>query len=146
MTTVTTRTAHWPEDEAAIHRVREAVFVIEQGIDPALEWDGQDALCTHVLAEIVEAEKRDAVGTGRLMPSGKIGRMAVLENHRDQGIGGQILAALVEAARAQGLTEVYLHAQSHALAFYERNGFVAHGDEFQEAGIPHKKMSQRIDE
>ena len=106
--------------------------------------DGNHQECTHVLAEVLIGAKRDAVGTGRLMPDGKIGRMAVLTEYRGKGIGGEILTALVEAAKSRGLHEVYLHAQSHAMAFYQRFDFVVEGDEFQEAGIPHLKMRQTI--
>jgi predicted GNAT family N-acyltransferase len=136
--------ASWPDDEDRIHRIRESVFVLEQGVPAELEWDGRDPVCTHVIAELFDGAKRDAVGTGRLMPNGKIGRMAVLGKYRGKGIGGQILNALVEAAKARGQHEVYLHAQSHALAFYQRFGFVAEGEEFQEAGIPHRKMHRNI--
>lgn len=141
---LTVRQAVWPQDEKLIHSIRKAVFVDEQGVPADLEWDGKDQECTHVLAEIIIGAKRDAVGTGRLMPDGKIGRMAVLSKYRGKGVGGEILTALVEAARARKLTEVYLHAQSHAMAFYQRFGFVVEGDEFQEAGIPHLKMRQTI--
>lgn len=141
---LTVRQAVWPRDEQLIHSIRKTVFVLEQGVPAELEWDGKDRECTHVLAEFVIGAKRDAVGTGRLMPDGKIGRMAVLSKYRGKGVGGEILSALVEAARVRGQQEVYLHAQSHAMAFYQRFGFVVEGDEFQEAGIPHLKMRQTI--
>lgn len=141
---VAVRPARWPEDEARIHQIREEVFVKEQGVPADLEWDGKDPACLHVIAELVDGAKRDAVGTGRIMPDGKIGRMAVLGKYRGKGIGGEILAALVEAARARGQHGVYLHAQSHALVFYQRFGFIAEGVEFQEAGIPHRKMRREI--
>jgi predicted GNAT family N-acyltransferase len=141
---IAVRLAQWPQDEARIHAIREEVFVKEQGVPADLEWDGKDPACLHVIAELTDAAKRDAVGTGRIMPDGKIGRMAVLGKYRGKGIGGEILAALVEAARARGQHDVYLHAQSHALAFYQRFGFTADGEEFQEAGIPHRKMHRDI--
>jgi len=143
--TVKVRLARWPEDEPRIHAIREEVFVKEQGVPAELEWDGKDPTCLHVMAESLDGAKRDAVGTGRIMPNGKIGRMAVLGKYRGKGIGGEILVALVEAARARGQHDVYLHAQSHALAFYQRFGFVADGEEFQEAGIPHRKMHRNIE-
>jgi predicted GNAT family N-acyltransferase len=140
-TEIRLRTADWGSDEGLLHRIRQQVFVHEQGVDPDLEWDGKDALCVHVIAYAGEDIKRDAVGTGRLMPDGKIGRMAVLREFRGRGIGGRILLALMDEARARGLQTTYLHAQTHALEFYERFGFIAVGEEFQEAGIPHRKMS-----
>ena len=131
------RLARWSEDEPAIRRVREAVFVHEQQVTPELEWDGLDDACLHAVAE---AENRDVIGTGRLHPGGKIGRMAVLRPWRHQGVGAAILATLVAEAQRRRQPEVYLHAQSQALDFYARQGFVAEGDEFDEAGIPHRLM------
>jgi len=139
-TRISVRRARWDADQAMLKHIRSQVFVEEQGIDPAIEWDGQDADCTHVLAYDGHDIKRDAVGTGRLSRTGKIGRMAVFKEHRGQGIGGRILVALMDEARADGLHSVYLHAQTHAQAFYQRFGFIAEGEEFLEAGIPHRKM------
>ncbi|MBT8136611.1 MAG: GNAT family N-acetyltransferase [Gammaproteobacteria bacterium] len=136
-----TRLAHWNEDRELIRRIRQTVFVIEQEVDPELEWDGLDAECIHALAGPSPA---DIVATGRLQYDGKIGRMAVLAAARGQGLGAAILDRLVEAAIATGLDEVYLHAQSHALAFYERHGFVAEGPEFDEANIPHRLMRRSL--
>jgi predicted GNAT family N-acyltransferase len=134
------RGAKWPSEQTVLKQVRQQVFVQEQGVDPDLEWDGKDPLCVHVIAMVGEDIKRDVVGTGRLMPDGKIGRMAVLKEFRGQGIGGGILLALMDEAWARGLRSVYLHAQSHALEFYGRFGFTAVGEEFREAGIPHRMM------
>jgi predicted GNAT family N-acyltransferase len=137
----TVRLADWQKDEAAIRRVREAVFVVEQAVPPELEWDGEDPQCVHAVAESPEC---DVIGTGRLLPHGKIGRMAVLADWRGQGIGTQILRLLVEEAKTRGLEELYLHAQTSALDFYARHGFVAEGDEFDEAGIAHRRMRCRL--
>ncbi|MCG6871211.1 MAG: GNAT family N-acetyltransferase [Gammaproteobacteria bacterium] len=137
MNEITVREACWPEDEPAIHHIREVVFVIEQRVEAELEWDGEDAHCRHVLA-------RDAagtpVGTGRLSATGKIGRMAVLKAYRGRGVGRQILQALLRLARDAGQREVYLHAQTRALDFYAAAGFRAEGEEFEEADIPHRRM------
>jgi predicted GNAT family N-acyltransferase len=128
--------ARWPEDADTLAAIRRAVFVDEQGVPPELEWDGRDADCAHVLALV----NRDPVGTGRLMPTGKIGRLAVLAASRRHGIGSRMLRRLVDLARERGLPEVYLHAQVSALPFYVAHGFVAEGDEFEEAGIAHRRM------
>ena len=135
------RLAHWSRDEAAIRRVRERVFVEEQHVPPDLEWDGLDGDCLHAVAEV---ENRDVIGTGRLHPGGKIGRMAVLRPWRHQGVGAAILAELVAEAQRRRQPEVYLHAQTRALEFYARHGFVAEGDEFDEAGIPHRLMRRTL--
>jgi len=122
-------------------RVRDAVFVVEQGVPPEIERDGWDQRSDHVLA--LDREGR-AVGTGRLLPDGHIGRMAVLPQWRGQGIGGRILASLIARAHARGMKRVVLNAQTHAVPFYARHGFAAFGDEFMEAGIPHVAMAREI--
>ncbi|UCC13911.1 MAG: GNAT family N-acetyltransferase [Gammaproteobacteria bacterium] len=135
------RIADWKVDREAIRNVRETVFVREQSVDPELEWDGLDAECVHAIAE---NRNRDVVGTGRLQLSGKIGRMAVLQPWRKLGVGTAILERLVESARETGIDEVFLHSQKAAIAFYARHGFVCEGDEFQEAGIPHRLMKRGL--
>ncbi|MEO0996949.1 MAG: GNAT family N-acetyltransferase [Pseudomonadota bacterium] len=118
-------------------RIRTAVFIIEQNVPEAEEWDGLDEVSTHFLAL---AEKRDTVGTARLEPTGKIGRIAVMESYRGCGIGSLLLRAAVREARRQRLDPIYMHAQTHAGAFYERHGFRRYGQPFLEAGIEHVKM------
>ena len=137
----TVRPADWPRDAAAVRTVRQAVFVVEQKVPPELEWDGNDAQCMHVLAEVDGVP----VGTGRLLPDGHIGRMAVLRPWRGQGVGSAMLAMLLELAQARGHTQAILHSQSHALDFYMRAGFRVTGDEFIEAGIPHRRMLKTLD-
>jgi predicted GNAT family N-acyltransferase len=95
----------------------------------------------HALAESATGE---AVGTGRLMPDGRIGRMAVLAAWRSRGVGAAMLEALMAEARRQGLREVYLHAQSRAKDFYLRHGYAIEGEEYLEAGIPHIGMRARL--
>lgn len=133
--------ADWERDRDALRAVREAVFVVEQGVPLELEWDEFDAVSTHVIAE--DADSR-AIGTGRLLPDGHIGRMAVLAPWRGRGIGDALLARLIEQARDIGMNELCLHAQSHAVPFYARHGFTCVGDEFIEAGIPHRLMRHRM--
>jgi predicted GNAT family N-acyltransferase len=133
--------ASWERDRAALESVRRSVFVIEQGVPESDEWDERDAPSLHVLA--VDA-KRDAVGTGRLEPTGKIGRVAVLPQYRGTGVGSAIVGHLVNQATELGFTQVYLHAQTAALDFYQRLGFRAEGPEFDEVGIPHRRMRRGI--
>ncbi len=137
MTDRYSRIADWDSDRKLIRRIRHEVFVIEQEVEPELEWDGKDPDCIHALAGLADDEM---VATGRLQPDGKIGRMAVLAPFRRQGLGDAILARLVEAALQSQMAGVYLHAQTHAMPFYERHGFHAEGPEFDEAGIPHRLM------
>jgi predicted GNAT family N-acyltransferase len=133
----TIRQASWPADLAALKAVRTKVFVAEQRVPEPLEWDGLDAAAVHALAFDTNDKP---VGTGRLLTTGQIGRMAVLERMRGAGVGGALLQALIDEARAQGLPECFLHAQTHALGFYARYGFCAEDEEFDEAGIPHRTM------
>ncbi len=142
MSGVRVRIADWDADREAIRQIREQVFVEEQSVPREIEWDGLDHECVHVIAE---SANRDPVGTGRLHRSGKIGRMAVLRPYRGQQVGTTILSCLLEAARSQGIATVYLHAQRRALAFYAAFGFLEEGDEFEEAGIPHRLMKRRVE-
>lgn len=135
--------ASWSADRSAIESIRRAVFVVEQRVPEEEEWDAADPTCHHVLAL---DPKRDAVGTGRLEPTGKIGRVAVLPQYRGSGVGTAIVSHLVNLASGLGLTRVYLHAQTTALGFYERLGFRVDGPEFDEVGIPHRRMCLGIEQ
>jgi predicted GNAT family N-acyltransferase len=127
----------WASGRGELERVRRAVFVDEQRIPEWEEWNEADARSLHLLARL----NRDPVGTGRLEPAGKIGRIAVIAGQRGRGIGTQILLRLLGEARRLGIREPYLHAQVQALPFYEKLGFQCEGDAFDEAGIPHVRMS-----
>ncbi len=128
--------APWSEAEAEARRIRFAVFVEEQGVPAELEMDDMDAQCVHALA----FEGNEAVGTGRLLPDGHVGRMAVLKAWRGRGVGAALLERLVKAARERGDREVLLSAQVHALGFYRAHGFSPYGEVYREAGIPHQAM------
>jgi predicted GNAT family N-acyltransferase len=132
------RPADWSTYRDKLRAIRRAVFIEEQGVPEALEWDELDAYCRHVLA--LAADDRE-IGTGRLTPDGRIGRMAVLREWRRRGVGSAILQNLLLHARKAGYKTVQLHAQTHALSFYARHGFTATGPEFLEADIPHRVMS-----
>ena len=127
----------WDQAGADARRIRELVFVLEQGVPLALEMDDQDATCDHALAR---AAGGVAVGTGRLLPDGRIGRMAVLAQWRGKGVGALLLHALMEQARRRGHALVRLIAQASAVGFYRRYGFEVSGAEFMEAGITHLPM------
>ncbi len=129
--------ARYPEDVESLRAVREPVFVIEQHCPLDEEWDDLDPQSRHVLA--IDAEGRP-IGTGRLAPHYRIGRMAVLAPARGSGVGAAILQHLIELARQSGVPEVTLSAQTHAIGFYERAGFVAEGEEYLDANIPHRLM------
>ena len=135
------RIADWKEMQPVLHRIRTVVFVEGQNVPPRIESDGRDAECAHVVAETAQGE---AIGTGRLMPDGRIGRMAVLEAWRNKGVGGAMLACLMREAKRLGHSEVYLHSQSHAKEFYLRHGYAVEGEEYYEAGIPHIGMRAKL--
>lgn len=125
-----------------LRSVRETVFVREQGVPLELEWDGLDPLCRHVIAR--DAEGRP-IGTGRLTPEHRIGRMAVLADWRGRGVGDALLLALIDEARRLGWREVSLHAQVSAIGFYARHGFLPCDARFVEAGIDHQSMRRLLD-
>lgn len=135
------RPADFERDAEALREIRIAVFCIEQDVPPELEWDGVDPRCEHALA--VDAGGR-AIGCGRLLPDGHIGRMAVLREWRGRGVGGALLEHFVALARRRGHTVARLNAQVHAIPFYRAHGFVVEGDEFEEAGIPHRAMARPL--
>jgi YbgC/YbaW family acyl-CoA thioester hydrolase len=137
------RVGSWAELGVDARPIRETVFVGEQSISIALEWDGADPEpdCIHAVAF---NRLGQALGTGRLLEhvpgTAKIGRMAVLPAARGTGVGAQVLEALMLAAKQRGFRQVLLHAQAAAIGFYRRAGFIARGTPFEEAGIQHQEM------
>jgi YbgC/YbaW family acyl-CoA thioester hydrolase len=138
------RCGDWKQLGALAGPIRQRVFVQEQGVPVELERDGRDAE-PGVVHAVVCNRLGQALATGRLLPVapgvGKIGRLAVLPAARGTGWGAMVLAGLLDAARAQGLTEVMLHAQADACGFYRRAGFQSTGPVFEEAGIAHQAMA-----
>jgi predicted GNAT family N-acyltransferase len=135
------RQAPWAADRESLYAVRFAVFVEEQNVPPELELDEEDERSVHVLALAADGT---AIGTGRLLRDGHIGRMAVLKAWRGRGVGGALMDHLLRLAATAGHRIVKLNAQTHAVGFYARHGFVAEGEEFMEAGIPHVVMTSRL--
>lgn len=141
MAPFTVERVSWQEGQDLLRPVREEVFVVEQAVPAELEWNEGDDECEHVVAL---DEARRPIGTGRIDGEGRIGRMAVVAARRGEGVGAALLGALVDLAVARGLRVVTAHAQTRAIGFYEREGFVAEGDEFMEAGIPHRLMRRLL--
>jgi predicted GNAT family N-acyltransferase len=137
----TLRGGTWTELWEQAYAIRHEVFVIEQGVPVELEMDEMDPVAWHVL--LSEAEGHP-VATGRLLPDGHIGRVAVRAEWRGQGVGRELMSALLEAARERGHESAHIHAQTDARRFYELLGFVAAGEVFMEAGIPHIEMSKHL--
>ena len=130
----------WADAMQAAWPIRKRVFIEEQGVPEDLELDEFDLTAQHALAYL----NSQCIGTARLASLagniGRIGRMAVLPAYRSEGIGSQLLNALIANGKAQGITQFELHAQLSAIPFYERFGFIAQGDIYDEAGIAHRDM------
>lgn len=131
----------WEASRNALRDVRRTVFIVEQRIPEDLEWDAADEVSRHALA--VDAAGC-AIGCGRLLPDGHIGRLAVVAAWRDRGVGSALLTQLVDLARTLGHARVILDAQTHAVPFYVRHRFAVSGDEYVEAGIPHRTMERAL--
>ena len=129
------------EAEKEIGFIRDIVFGQEQNVAREVDWDGKDSQSIQVVAT---DDDDNPVGTGRMQRDGKIGRLAVLDSWRGQGTGQKMLRVLVEAAEKEDFQEVFLHAQVHAISFYEKCRFHKDGEEFLEAGILHVKMTRNI--
>ena len=137
----TIREIDWTTGRDALRSVRFRVFVEEQHVPEDEEWDAEDPCSRHVIAAAADGTP---IGTGRLLRDGHIGRMAVLREWRGRGVGRALMAHLLQVARDVRHEVVKLHAQTHALRFYEKLGFVAEGEEFMEAGIPHFLMTRKL--
>ena len=135
-------TADYLMQRVALHQVRHQVFVREQGVPEALEVDALDPDSVHVLARTHGGQ---VIGTGRLTPQRRIGRMAVAADYRGQGLGEALLQGLLAHARTLQWGEVTLHAQMTARDFYAAQGFLPDGAPFMEAGIAHQTMRLRLD-
>ncbi|MGW0392400.1 GNAT family N-acetyltransferase [Streptomyces sp. NPDC003042] len=149
----TVRVAATEADLAACYAVRREVFVVEQSVPESIEYDTYDAIAVHLLATGPDGEP---LGTGRLLHGaealgktgslevGSLGRLAVRKTARGLGVGVALVRAVEAEAGRLGLAAVDLGAQTHALRFYERLGYVAYGPEFEDAGIPHRAMRRPL--
>jgi len=125
-----------------IKTVREQVFIREQHVPEEMEWDEHDARAVHVVALDTDNQ---VIGTARLLPNGHIGRMAVIKAWRKKSVGSRMLEKLLLLAQQRNLSKVFLHAQTSAIGFYKQHGFRTLGEEFMDAGIPHRYMEKDLD-
>ncbi|PCI07802.1 MAG: GNAT family N-acetyltransferase [Gammaproteobacteria bacterium] len=132
--------ADWEKDKNALTQIRKIVFIEEQNVPQDMEWDGHDETAIHYLARFNDK----VIACARLKTDGQIGRMAVLENYRRQGIGNKLLVFVIQHAITNNFKQLFLHAQVDAIPFYEKQSFIAHGDIFIEADIPHREMYKII--
>jgi len=134
------------EDERAqCLQIRMEVFVDEQQVPAELELDEYDDCATHLLL----TENDVPLATARLVNKhgiAKIGRVAVVKSARGRGLGLRLMEAVLEEARVQGFAKAMLDSQTYAIPFYEKLGFVAEGEEFDDAGIPHRLMRRSLGE
>jgi len=129
--------ACWDDHKADLKMLREVIFVQEQKVPIALEWDGKDADALHLLGYNAE---HLPVATLRYLSTGQIGRMAVLAEVRGQGCGALLINFLLESLSIEQKNKIFLHAQTHAAGFYVKQGFIQQGDIFEDAGIEHVEM------
>lgn len=126
--------------EREIKYIRQSVFIDECKIPASLEWDDQDTSARFAIAQ----SRSKCIGVGRLLNDGHIGRVTVLKEYRQQGVGTGIIQALIKTAAKQGHESVFLTSQEGAILFYETLGFTPSGDRFEAAGIPHQLMTMRL--
>ncbi|HLS98581.1 MAG: GNAT family N-acetyltransferase [Porticoccaceae bacterium] len=134
---ITVEQTDWQSSGDLLTRLRHRVFVEEQGVPESEELDGKDGEALHWIAW---GQGDVPMGTARLVGN-RIGRMAVLEEYRDKGVGSALLRAIINHALRTGLQTLVLDAQTHALRFYRGVGFETTGPEFMDAGIPHRPMA-----
>ena len=140
MQTYTIKSVTWNEAQAMLRAIREQVFIREQHVPEALEWDGLDAEAVHLLA--LDAAG-NPIATARLLAHdgvGHLGRMAVLQDWRAKGVGAALLKMIMVFSQQKALKQIVLNAQTYAVGFYEKAGFCKQGEEFMDAGIPHYRM------
>ena len=126
----------WQDLKQHAEVIRRAVFIDEQNIAEADEWDNQDAISLHFIVY----EQNRAIATARLLQNNSIGRVAVLNSHRGLGIGKLLMLEIIQIAKNQGRKQVQLSAQDHAVKFYNSLGFQQKGEFYLDCGIPHIDM------
>ena len=131
----------WHDGEPLLKSIREAVFIREQGVPAELEWDGLDEGCRHALAL---SQNGEAIGCGRMLANGHIGRISVLPQWRKKKVGTAIMEALLDYACSHDIKQVDVDAQTYAIPFYHGFDFVEKGKEFMDAGLPHIKMILKL--
>ncbi|WP_075185222.1 GNAT family N-acetyltransferase [Teredinibacter haidensis] len=138
----------WTENSLLLSDIRRKVFIEEQNVSEAEEWDEQDA---HEETQHFMISKNDqAVGCARLLANGQIGRMAIRKGFREQGFGLELLRGIIRHSLQQQFAshtekDLFLHAQVAAIPFYKKMGFHEIGNHFMDAGIPHKTMVLELD-
>lgn len=143
MSNVVIKTADLPQDFPVIQAIRTSVFQEEQGVAPALDFDGQDEVAEQIIAYL----DNQPVGTARIRyldrQTAKIERLAVLSTARGQGIGKKLMEKALDVAAINSI-QVLIHAQEYVKGLHQQLGFQQQGERFEEAGIPHVKMIKQL--
>ena len=129
----------WIDNHASLSMIREKVFIEEQKVTPQLEWDDRDEEAIHFLG--LKNEK--AIGCARafvIENHMELGRMAVLKEYRDEGVGSALIEKAITTAKLNQLSAIYISAQCHAIDFYKRFGFEVTSEIYLDAEIPHRDM------
>jgi predicted GNAT family N-acyltransferase len=138
------KTALLPQELLAIQAIRRSVFQIGQGVEPALDFDGQDETSEQIIAYV----DNQPVGTARIRyldnKTAKIERLAVLSIARGQGIGKKIMETAIDVIAKKDVQEVLIHAQEYIKGLHQQLGFEQEGERFEEAAIPHVKMRKKL--
>jgi len=129
-------TTSWKQSRQELKQIRTSVFIEEQHVPTELEWDEFDEQSIHFLALL----NNNPIATARLKPDGQIGRMAIIKNYRNKGIGTELLKTVLLQAKNYDYNMVYVHAQKQAINFYKQFNFIHNGTEFMDAGIKHIAM------
>ncbi len=127
----------WATSQQVLMDIRRQVFIDEQGVPESEEFGEEDNNAAHWIAYGAD---NVAMGTARLLGD-KVGRMAVLKTHREQGVGSALMRQIIRYAATMSTDNIHLDAQVHALPFYERMKFEADGPVFDDVGIPHQHMT-----
>jgi predicted GNAT family N-acyltransferase len=131
---------HWDQLQQDAKLIRTQVFICEQGITEADEWDDQDLISQH----FVIYDQDQPIATARLLENNSVGRVAVLKAYRGQGLGQMIMLEIISYAQKQRRSVLTLSSQVHAISFYEKLGFTVQGNSYDECGIPHIEMTMSL--
>lgn len=138
------RSGPWAELSQDAEVIRREVFIEEQQIAEADEWDDQDKISRHFIVYVREENQLQPIATARLLQNNSIGRVAVLKSHRGQGIGRELMLKIIEQAKIEQRPVLKLSAQVHAIAFYQYLGFSVQGEEYLDCNIPHIDMTMSL--
>ncbi|AZM39203.1 GNAT family N-acetyltransferase [Acinetobacter sp. WCHA39] len=130
----------WDQLQQDAKLIRTQVFICEQGITEADEWDDQDLISQH----FVIYDQDQPIATARLLENNSVGRVAVLKAYRGQGLGQMIMLEIISYAQKQRRSVLTLSSQVHAISFYKKLGFTVQGNSYDECGIPHIEMTMSL--